>query len=110
MNDQLRDHDDETAVEEMRKILLPVEPLPLGVKSRWEAALQREARERQPGRLALGVLGAVAFIGACAIVGPEGFTGWAWTTFVGGGIVYSLSAKALISRDAPPSSHFSAAD
>lgn len=110
MNDQLLEKDDEMAVAEMRKILLPVEPLPLGMKSRWEAALHREARERQPGRLALGVLGAVAFIGACAIVGPEGFTGWAWTAFLGGGIVYSLYARALISRDAPHRSHFSAAD
>lgn len=110
MNDQLRDHDDERAVVEMRRILLPVEPLPLGMKSRWQATLQREARERQPGKLALGVLGAVAFIGACAVVGPEGFTGWASTAFVGGGIVYSLYARALISRDAPSHSHFSAAD
>jgi hypothetical protein len=110
MNDQLMGNDDEIAVAELRKILLPVEPLPLGMKSRWEATLQREARERQPGRLALGVLAAVAFIGACAVVGPEGFTGWAWTTFVGGGIVYSLYTRALINRDAPPHSHLSAAD
>jgi len=110
MNDQLWDQDDEMAVAEMREILLPVEPLPLGMKSRWEAALQREARERQPGGLALGVLGAVAFIGACAIVGPEGFTGWVWTTFVGGGIAYSLYAKALISRDSPPPSGLTGAD
>jgi hypothetical protein len=110
MSHQLHDQDDEMAVAEMRKILLPIEPLPLGMKSRWEATLQREARERRPGKLALGVLGAVAFVGACAVVGPEGFAGWTWTTFVGGGIVYSLYARALISRDAPPHSHFSAAD
>ena len=110
MNDQLRDRDDEMAVAEMRRILLPVEALPLGMKSRWEAALQREARQRQPGRLALGVVGGVAFIGACAIVGPEGFTGWAWTIFVGGGIVYSLNVRALMTREAPPRSRSGAAD
>ena len=96
MDDIADRSEDDRAVEELRKILLPVEPLPLGLRSRWEARIQQEARETRQGSLALTTLALAAFLGGCAVAGPEAFGGWMWTALVGGAAAYSIGVRRLI--------------
>jgi hypothetical protein len=96
MSDETRMAEDEQAVEALRRLLVQEEPLPLGARSRWQARLRRESRRTALGRAPLVVLGLAAFLGACALVGPAGFTGWTWAAFLAGGAAYSMGVRALV--------------
>lgn len=94
----LSEERDETMVRALRGILVSEEPVPLGLRSRLEAEMAAtRARERKPGWVPLGVIGAILF-SVAALSAPFHLSGPAWMLLGLGAVVYVLSLRSLLGR------------
>lgn len=91
---------DEERVVALRRVLQSEEPLPLGMRSRWEAGMSTERRRQaQPSGAFLSVAGVCAFVGGNALHGLGSASTAVVLTLVFVAAVYAAGMRILASRE-----------
>lgn len=87
---------DEEKVAALRRALESEEPLPLGIRSRWEASLSAErASGGRPSGGSVGVVAVCAFVGGNALEGFEASSAVIMLTLAVGSLAYALGMRAF---------------
>lgn len=90
------EHRDDSRVDALRLALQSEGPLPLGMRSRWEAGVAAAGRRQAvPSRTFLSVAAVCAFIGGNALVGLEQSSGALVLILTLGSVSYAAGLRAL---------------